>query len=125
MTAPRIDHFAIGVSDWTRSNSFWCDIVGAELVELPRGLFAYRFGEQLITVHGPGSAPQPPGKTAPGTSHVALAWPSSIGDAIAYLADRGIEVEHGPQPVRGARGEAQSIYFRDPDVSLLEFVSYA
>jgi catechol 2,3-dioxygenase-like lactoylglutathione lyase family enzyme len=124
MSSGRVDHFAIGVSDWERSNGFWCDVLGAEIVSLPRGLYAYRVGEQLITVHGPGAAPQPPGKVAPGTSHVALEWQGSLDKAAAHLAKHGVAVEHGPQGVVGARGGASSIYFRDPDGSLIEFISY-
>jgi catechol 2,3-dioxygenase-like lactoylglutathione lyase family enzyme len=40
------------------------------------------------------------------------------------LRERGVEVELGPVRRRGARGEGTSIYFRDPDDSLLEFISY-
>ena len=53
----RLDHCAIGVSDWEAANRFWSEVVGAELVELPRGLWAYRFGDQQVTVHGPGATP--------------------------------------------------------------------
>lgn len=125
MTGIALDHCAIGASDWDGANRFWRDIVGAELVELPRGLWAYGFGDQQITVHGPGATPQPPGKVPPGSSHVALTWPAPIAEAIAHLSSRGVEIEHGPVTVQGARGSAQSVYFRDPDGSLVEFLSYA
>ncbi len=69
----RIDHCVIAVSDWERSNAFYRDVLGAELVELDRGRFAYRLGEQQLNVHGAG----------------------------------------------------RSVYFRDPDGSLLELISYA
>lgn len=122
----RLDHCAIGISDWERANGFWRDVVGAELVRLPRGLWAYRFGDQLLTVHGPGATPEPPHKVAPGASHVAFVWPGPIAEAVAHLADYGLALEQGPV-VREAtgRGHAQSVYFRDPDGSLVEFVSYA
>jgi catechol 2,3-dioxygenase-like lactoylglutathione lyase family enzyme len=35
-----------------------------------------------------------------------------------------VAVELGPVPRNGARGPALSVYFRDPDGSLLEFLSY-
>jgi catechol 2,3-dioxygenase-like lactoylglutathione lyase family enzyme len=37
----------------------------------------------------------------------------------------GVEVELGPVRRSGARGEGTSVYFRDPDGSLLELISYA
>ena len=125
MAATGVDHFAIGVSQWERANSFWQMVVGADIIELRRGLFAYRVGDQLITVHGPGASPQPPGTIEPGTSHIALEWSGSLDEAAAHLKGCGVAVEHGPQRVRGARGDADAIYFRDPDGSLLEFVCYA
>ena len=42
-----------------------------------------------------------------------------------HLREHGVEVELGPVERRGARGVGTSLYFRDPDGSLLEFISYA
>jgi catechol 2,3-dioxygenase-like lactoylglutathione lyase family enzyme len=53
--APTLDHLVIAVSDWERSTSFCCGVLGAELVEFPRARVAYRFGEQQLNVYGPGS----------------------------------------------------------------------
>jgi len=96
MAGIALDQSAIGMSGWDGANRFWRDIVGAELVGLPRGLWAYRLGHQQITFHGPGATPQPPGKVPPGSSHVALTWPAPIAEAIAHLSSRGVEIEHGP-----------------------------
>ncbi len=125
MKGVRLDHCAIGVSDWQAANRFWSEVVGAELVELPRGLWAYRFGDQQVTVHGPGATPNPPGKVPPGSSHVALTWPGTVGQAAEHLRAQGIRIEHGPAQVQAARGMARSVYFRDPDGSLVEFVCYS
>jgi catechol 2,3-dioxygenase-like lactoylglutathione lyase family enzyme len=35
-----------------------------------------------------------------------------------------VDVELGTVRRRGAHGEGTSVYFRDPDGSLLEFISY-
>jgi catechol 2,3-dioxygenase-like lactoylglutathione lyase family enzyme len=35
-----------------------------------------------------------------------------------------VEVETGPVARLGAKGQGISVYFRDPDGSLLEFISY-
>ena len=39
------DHCVIHVSDWERSNAFYRDVLGAELVRRPKG-WAYRFGKR-------------------------------------------------------------------------------
>ena len=37
----------------------------------------------------------------------------------------GVTIELGPVERKAARGEGTSVYFRDPDGSLLEFISYS
>ena len=120
----RLDHCAIGVSDWTTANAFWRNVLGAELQPMPRGLWAYRFGEQLITVHGPGSTPEPALTVAPGTSHVAFTWDGDADSTVAHLQAHGIDIELGPIERRavGRPAGGISLYFRDPDGSVLELV---
>ena len=36
----------------------------------------------------------------------------------------GVSIDAGPMPRFGAKGDGTSVYFRDPDGSLLEFISY-
>ena len=57
MASPtKLDHCVIHISDWERSNAFYRDVLGAELVARPAG-FAYRFGDKQLNVHGPGVRP--------------------------------------------------------------------
>jgi catechol 2,3-dioxygenase-like lactoylglutathione lyase family enzyme len=51
-----------------------------------------------------------------------VAWTNRRRDR--SLGTAGIEVETGPVTRLGVRGEGISVYFRDPDGSLLEFISY-
>ena len=48
-----------------------------------------------------------------------------IEQAVVHLGRHGVDVEQGPVRRHGARGEGTSVYFRDPDGSLLELISYA
>jgi catechol 2,3-dioxygenase-like lactoylglutathione lyase family enzyme len=122
----RLDHFVVAVSDWERSNRFYADVLGAELVELELGRFAYRFGEQQLNVHGPGSTPHPRAAdpVRPGNSDLCFRWSGPIEEAVEHLSACGVEVEEGPVERQGARGRGRSVYFRDPDGSLLELISY-
>jgi catechol 2,3-dioxygenase-like lactoylglutathione lyase family enzyme len=116
----------IAVSDWGRSNAFYRDVLGAELVELDKGRFAYRFGEQQLNVHGPGSEPHPRAAdpVRPGNSDLCFVWDGPAEVAVGHLGAHGVEVELGPVERTGARGIGTSVYFRDPDGSLLELISY-
>jgi catechol 2,3-dioxygenase-like lactoylglutathione lyase family enzyme len=126
MVAIRLDHCVIAVSDWERSNRFYRNILGAELVELDKGRFAYRFGEQQLNVHGPGSEPHPRADdpVRPGNSDLCFVWEGPIEGAVEHLRHELVEVELGPVERTGARGTGTSVYFRDPDGSLLELISY-
>jgi catechol 2,3-dioxygenase-like lactoylglutathione lyase family enzyme len=123
----RLDHCVIAVSDWERSNAFYRDVLGAELVELDRGRWTYRFGDQQLNVHGPGSTAFPVAQqpVQPGNSDLCFVWAGPIGEAVSHLEEAGVVIEEGPVRRPGAKGEGTSVYFRDPDGSLLEFISYS
>ena len=116
----------VAVSDPARSDAFYRDVLGAEVRDLPRGRKAYRFGAQQLNVHLPGSTPEPVARVriAPGNSDLCFVWDGPIEGAVAHLRERGVAVELGPIERTGARGDGTSVYFRYPDGSLLELISY-
>jgi catechol 2,3-dioxygenase-like lactoylglutathione lyase family enzyme len=125
MTNIKLDHCVIHVSDWDRSNAFYRDVLGAELIPHGAG-WAYRFGNNQLNLHGPGIVATPLAAlpVQPGGSDLCFEWPGPIRDAQAHLARHAVVIELGPVPRFGAGGEGISVYFRDPDGSLLEFISY-
>ena len=120
-----LDHCVVHVSDWARSNAFYAAVMGAEVIARGKG-FAYRFGDQQLNLHGPGVDPVPVARdpVRPGNSDLCFVWPGPIADAAAHLRACGVEIELGPVDRAGAKGSGISVYFRDPDGSLLEFISY-
>jgi catechol 2,3-dioxygenase-like lactoylglutathione lyase family enzyme len=54
-----------------------------------------------------------------------LRWDGTADELAALLREAGAVVEEGPVARRGARGaEATSVYVRDPDGNLVEFMRY-
>lgn len=119
------DHAVIAVSDFERSNDFYRDVVGVTVAEQGAG-YAYRLGDVQLNVHGPGVEPDPvpSQRIVPGGSELCFRWEGTAEEAIAHLERKGVLVEDGPLRRPGAGGDGTSVYFRDPDGSLLEFITY-
>jgi catechol 2,3-dioxygenase-like lactoylglutathione lyase family enzyme len=60
----------------------------------------------------------------PGNSDLCFVWDGPIEHAREHLDRHRVEVEEGPVARHGAKGQGASLYFRDPDGSLLELISY-
>jgi len=121
----KLDHCVIHVSDWQRSNAFYRAVLGAELVR-QSARWAYRFGDTQLNLHGPGATGGPVARlpVKPGNSDLCFEWHGPIDAAVAHLSRCAVAVEVGPVERYGAKGRGVSVYFRDPDGSLLEFISY-
>jgi len=121
----RLDHCVVHVSDWARSNAFYRDVIGAEIVAVGKG-HAYRFGNAQLNLHGPRVEPAPVARlpVAPGNSDLCFEWDGPIAEAIEHLKAHEVAIELGPVPRNGNKGAGTSVYFRDPDGSLMEFISY-
>jgi catechol 2,3-dioxygenase-like lactoylglutathione lyase family enzyme len=120
-----LDHSVLHVTNWERSNRFYKDVLGAEVIDLG-GKFVYRFGTNQLNLHGPGLAATPLARipVPPGGSDLCFVWPALIASAVEHLNQLGVQIELGPVKRFGAQGDGLSVYFRDPDGSLLELISY-
>ena len=122
-----LDHAVIAVSDWDGATRFYRDGVGAEVVPIGSGRVSFRLGRTQLNVHGPGFTPSDNvarRPVQPGNSDICFVWDGPIEEAVEHLERHGVEVETGPVERPGAQGRGTSVYFRDPDGSLLEFISY-
>ena len=127
----RIDHFVLTVYNMEETLQFYKRVVGAELVDYE----AWKSGKvqypsmlltlQKIILHSPST------KTAiiasnpkPGSADFCLHWEGNIAAAVEHLSGHGVSIELGPVETVGTHGKGKSVYFRDPEGNLLEFISY-
>jgi catechol 2,3-dioxygenase-like lactoylglutathione lyase family enzyme len=95
--------------------------------------FAVQFGENKINVHAPGLWQNTGftlrGPTAqPGCGDFCFVWSGTMAELMGTLQRAGAAIEEGPvERIGGRRGghaKGTSIYTRDPDQNLLEFIVY-
>src|SRR2546430_1170683 len=125
-----LDHIVLNVTDVERSLAFYRDVLGlpAERVEAwRRGELRFpsvRVNEATIIdlVHAPAESAE----RRLNLAHFCLVTDDEDLDAVAReLSSAGVTIEVGPATRSGARGNALSIYFRDPDDNLIELRTYA
>ncbi len=91
--------------------------------------FEIRFGTQKINVHLPELwqnekfTLRGPAAT-PGCADLCFVWEGSAEELHRTLAKAGAAIVAGPLPMRGARGRGTSVYTRDPEQNLVEFIRY-
>ena len=125
-----IDHIAVTVNDLTQSIAFYRDKLGARVVN------EYKIGDKVAVVqvllggammnvhctdHG---HPLVAKKPTPGAVDLCFRWKGGAESAKAFLEKAGVAVIEGPVPRDASDGkQGKSVYFRDPDGNLLEFLS--
>ncbi len=125
------DHYAITVADMEATIAFYRNVLGAEILwekqwregKIP--VVSMQLGANRMNVH-PAKAPAAPHarQPAPGSADLCFRWEGPLANAVAMLEKNGVAVIDGPVPRPAADGVwGQSVYFRDPDGNLLEFLS--
>ena len=92
-------------------------------------IFSIQIGDSKINVHPEGYTATLRGPTAvPGCADICFVWEGTVEACQEMLAEAGVEVIRGPGPRKGARAggglPAVSLYARDPDQNLLEWMIY-
>jgi glyoxylase I family protein len=111
-----LDHVVLRVRDQAASQRFYTTILGLRLdhVNERAQLVQLRAGRHLVDL-----LPLAPDETAAASArmdHVCLSIRcDDLGEAAVWLRQRGVTVEGDVVTRRGAFGDGQSLYIRDPD----------
>jgi catechol 2,3-dioxygenase-like lactoylglutathione lyase family enzyme len=103
--------------------------LGLDVAEHPHVVSVY-VGNQMINLHRPttwqraGFTLRAPNASPP-CGDLCFVWDGASEDLHAALAGANAAIEEGPVDRQGGRGAgASSVYTRDPDGNLLEFMIY-
>jgi len=121
----RVDHFVLTVRSVAATCEFYTRALGMEVVTFGAGRKALAFGAQKINLHEAGREFEPKAqRPTPGSGDFCLIAAVPLASVVAHLAACGIDILEGPVARTGARGPMTSVYFRDPDMNLVEVSSY-
>ena len=133
MSVAAFDHVAIPIENAEAMVAFYRSLGFVVDDDKAPHFYSVHFGDQKINLHGPevwrSASFTLRGPTAqPGCGDFCFVW-SGTADSLRAVLDRaGCAIEEGPVSRAGGRdggkAEGTSVYVRDPDANLLEFILY-
>ena len=116
-----LDHLVLTVADIDISCAFYQRVLGMEVITFGAGRKALAFGSQKINLHPAGREFEPKAqRPTPGSADLCFLTSLPLAQVQTHLAACGITVTEGPVQRTGAQGPILSVYFRDPDLNLIE-----
>jgi catechol 2,3-dioxygenase-like lactoylglutathione lyase family enzyme len=116
-----LDHLVLTVADVAATCAFYQRVLGMEVVTFGVGRKALAFGTQKINLHQSGREFEPKAqRPTPGSADLCFLTSVPLAQVQAHLAACGVVVSEGPVQRTGAQGPILSVYFRDPDLNLIE-----
>jgi catechol 2,3-dioxygenase-like lactoylglutathione lyase family enzyme len=116
-----LDHLVLTVANVEASCAFFRRVLGMEVVTFGQGRKALAFGGQKINLHQAGKEFEPKAqRPTPGSADLCFLTGVPLAQVQAHLAACGVAVTEGPVQRTGAQGPILSVYFRDPDLNLIE-----
>jgi len=120
-----VDHFVLTVQSIEQTCTFYKMVLGMEVETFSEGRKALKFGNQKINLHEVGKEFLPRAENPKaGSGDFCLITDTPLKDVIGHLETCDVQIEEGPVNRTGAKGPIISIYFRDPDMNLVEVSNY-
>ena len=121
MKIQRIDHLVLTVRSIDATCAFYERVLGMETITFGQGRKALVFGTQKFNLHEVGKEFEPKAdRPTPGAIDLCLLTDTPIDAVVRHLETLGVPILEGPVQRTGARGPIVSVYFRDPDLNLIE-----
>jgi len=125
MEIDRLDHLVLTVENIAATCEFYVTVLGMEVVTFGDNRKALIFGSQKINLHEIGKEFEPKAhRPTPGSADLCFITSVPLEKVIEHLQRQGIEITEGPVKRTGASGQIESVYFRDPDMNLIEVSNY-
>jgi catechol 2,3-dioxygenase-like lactoylglutathione lyase family enzyme len=125
MKIDSIDHVVFTVKDINATCEFYSKVLGMEVVTFGEGRKALAFGSQKINLQQFGrESTLIAEKPTPGSADICFITSVPVSEVTAHLNSCGVRPIGGPVERNGARGKMMSVYFRDPDLNLVEVSNY-
>ncbi|WP_312394298.1 VOC family protein [Chryseobacterium sp.] len=125
MEIQNIDHLVLTVADIDKTIDFYTQILGFEVVTFGDNRKALTFGNQKINLHQKGKEFEPKAEyPTSGSADLCFIATTDIYEVLKELQDKNIEIIEGIVDRTGALGKIKSVYFRDPDLNLIEVSNY-
>jgi catechol 2,3-dioxygenase-like lactoylglutathione lyase family enzyme len=121
ITLDHLDHLVLTVKNIEETCRFYSQVLGMQVITFGKDRKALAFGSQKINLHELGKEFEPKaGSPTPGSADLCFITRVPLQEVVQHLNDSGIEIIKGPAKQTGARREILSVYFRDPDLNLIE-----
>ena len=121
MKIDTLDHLVLTVRDIDETISFYSSALGMQPVTFAGGRKALTFGTMKINLHQAGKEFEPKAQQpTPGSADLCFITSVPIEDVVAHLSGCNVTLLEGPVERTGAQGPILSVYFRDPDMNLIE-----
>lgn len=122
------DHVSLPMKNSDAMVAFY-RALGLDVAEHP-SVVSVHLGDQMLNLHRPDVWPREgftlrAPNAVPPCGDLCFVWDGSPEALTTLLEEAGATIEEGPVAREGARrSEASSVYVRDPDGNLLEFMVY-
>jgi catechol 2,3-dioxygenase-like lactoylglutathione lyase family enzyme len=121
MKIDNLDHLVLTVKDIEASASFYSKVLGMDIIIFGDHRKALTFGAQKINLHQHKKEFEPKAQQpTPGSADLCFITSVPIAEVASHLSSCNVVVIEGPVQRTGATGAILSVYFRDPDMNLIE-----